>query len=70
MNALRNHVLHEMAQLDIKSLLALQSIVAALKKPILPSYQRGIGAAKCRKALAGLQNCLSQTIIEERDDRL
>jgi hypothetical protein len=70
MNALRNHVLHEVALLGIKSLLTLQSIVSALKKPVAPSSQRGPGAASCRKALAGLNNSLSQTIIEEREDRL
>ncbi len=71
MNTLRNHVLHEVALLDIKSLLTLQSIVSALKKPVVaPCSQRGTGAASCRKALAGLNNSLSQTIIAEREDRL
>ncbi|SJM88958.1 hypothetical protein CRENPOLYSF2_10006 [Crenothrix polyspora] len=70
MNTLRNPILQEVAQLDIKSLLTLQSIVAALKKTTVSSYQRGTGAASCRKALAGLQDSLSQTIIEEREDRL
>lgn len=72
MNTLRNHVLHEVEQLDVKSLLALQSIVAALKTPAtaISHCQRGVGAARCRNALAGLKISLSQTIMEAREDRL
>ncbi len=72
MNALRNHVLQEVAQLDLKSLLALQSIMAALKKPITVTSRkkRGVAAARCRQLLANLPGSLSQAIHEERDDRV
>lgn len=73
MNALRNHVLHEVAQLDLKSLLALEPLLAALKKPTLRSLstaKRGVAAARCRQILANLQGNLSQTIHEEREDRV
>jgi hypothetical protein len=53
MNALRNQLLHEVAHLDIKSLLILQSIVTTLKKSPTDHYQKGgEGAARCRKTLA------------------
>ena len=58
MNALRNHVLHEVAQLDLKSLLALEPLLAALKKPTmrtLSTPKRGIAAARCRQILANLK---------------
>lgn len=65
MNALRNQLLHEVAQLDIKSLLALQSIVTALKKPSADHDQQGgEGAVRCRNALADQKNSLSQIITE------
>lgn len=72
MNALRNHVLQEVAQLDLKSLLAIQSVMDALKKPVTISSRkkRGVAAARCRQILAKLPGNLSQTIHEEREDRV
>lgn len=73
MNTLRNHVLHEIAQLDIQSLLALEPLLAALKKPTVHSFstpKRGVAAARCRQILANLKGNLSQTIQEEREDRV
>lgn len=73
MNALRNHLLHEIAQLDIQSLLALEPLLAALKKTSVHSLsvpKRGVAAARCRQILANLKGNLSQTIQEEREDRV
>ncbi|QQZ28842.1 hypothetical protein HMY34_08800 [Thiothrix subterranea] len=72
MNALRNHVLQEVARLDLKSLLAIQSVMDALKKPTTVSIhnKRGVAAARCRQILAKLPGSLSQTIHEEREDRV
>lgn len=72
MNALRNHVLQEVAELDLKSLLALQAIMAALKKPatVINRKKRGVAAARCRQLLANLPSSLSQTIHEAREDRV
>ncbi|OGT87542.1 MAG: hypothetical protein A2286_01740 [Gammaproteobacteria bacterium RIFOXYA12_FULL_61_12] len=72
MNALKNHVLHEVAQLDNESLLVLQPLLVALKRPSIATAQhkRGIAAARCRQVLANLKGDLSQTIHEEREDRV
>jgi hypothetical protein len=72
MNALRNYVLHEVTQLDMKSLVALQSIMAALKRPMTPvvPLKRGVAAAHCREVLNNLKGNFSQIIMEEREDRM
>nr|VFJ72766.1 MAG: hypothetical protein BECKFW1821C_GA0114237_103710 [Candidatus Kentron sp. FW] len=72
MNTLRNHMLHEVTQLDIKSLMALQSMMAALKKPASPVVvqKRGAAAAHCRRVLGNMKGNLSETIMEERAERL
>ena len=72
MNVLRNQILHDIAELDIKSLLVLQPMLTALKKkPASTSpKKRGVAAARCRQTLSGLKGNLSQTIIKEREDRL
>lgn len=72
MNALRNHVLQEVARLDLKTLLAIQAVMDALKKPATMSSRskRGVAAARCRQILAKLPGSLSQTIYEEREDRV
>ncbi len=71
MNALRSHILDEVAQLDIKSLMALQNLLAALKKTAPVSKNNaGAGAKLARKALANLSHNLSQTVMKDREDRL
>nr|VFK11015.1 MAG: hypothetical protein BECKLPF1236A_GA0070988_1004711 [Candidatus Kentron sp. LPFa]VFK30462.1 MAG: hypothetical protein BECKLPF1236C_GA0070990_101115 [Candidatus Kentron sp. LPFa] len=71
MNALRSHVLHEVTQLDIENLMALRSMMTALKKPISPIAQkRGVAAAHCRRALGNMEGNLGKAILEEREERL
>jgi hypothetical protein len=71
MNALRSHILDEVAQLDIRSLMALQNLLIMLKKPIETSKKNsGEGAMLARKALMNLSNNLSQTIMDDREDSL
>jgi len=71
MNALRSHILDEVVQLDIKSLIALENILIVLKKTAPTSETHlGSGARLARKILANLSHSLSQTIIEEREERL
>ena len=72
MNALRTHLLQEVAQLDLKSLMALQSVMSALKKPITITSRkkRGVAAARCRQLMANLPGSLSQAIHEEREERV
>ncbi len=72
MSALRNQILHEVAELDIKSLQALQPILTALKRKSgsTTHQKRGVSAARCRQTLSNLKGSLSQIIIEEREERL
>lgn len=71
MSALRNQVLHEVAQLDIKSLQLLQPILSALKQKTAHSVtkKRGVAASQCRKTLSSLEGSLGETILQEREDR-
>lgn len=71
MNGLRKHVLHEVTQLDIKSLVAVHSVVEALKKTTsVATQKRGIGAARCREVLSNIKDNLGKVIVEEREDRV
>jgi hypothetical protein len=71
MNALRSHILDEVAQLDITSLMALQNILILLKKTTPTSKKNsGEGAMLARKALMNISHSLSKTIMEDREDRL
>ncbi|MEN9503196.1 MAG: hypothetical protein RI964_2481 [Pseudomonadota bacterium] len=70
MNALRNQVLQEIALLDLRELLALQPVLAVLrkaKKTVIS--RRGNGALAARQALSGLQTNLSDAVREDREDR-
>jgi len=72
MNVLRNQILHEVAELDVKSLLALQPILEVLKRKPESSFpgKRGVAAAHSREILAGLKGGLSEFVAKERKDRL
>lgn len=71
MNALKSQVLQEVALLNVRELLALQPILAALKKAKkTTTSRRGNGAAHARQALSGLKTSLSDAVCEDREDRL
>jgi hypothetical protein len=71
MNALRSQVLQEVALLDVRELLVLQPMLAALKKAKKTvTNRRGNGAAHARQALSWLKTSLSDAVHEDREDRL
>jgi len=71
MNELRNHVLREVAKLDLKGLQALEPVLEALVKARgVTVTARGNGAARSRKTSSNLDTNLSQAVIEGREDRL
>ncbi|VFN00272.1 MAG: hypothetical protein BECKG1743D_GA0114223_105091 [Candidatus Kentron sp. G] len=61
-------MLHEVTELDIKDLMALRPMMAALKEPAysVAVRKRGAAAAHCRQVLGNMGGNLSETIREER----
>ncbi len=71
MNTLRSHILEEVEQLDIKSLLVLKNLLSILKVSTLKSNSHlGSGAKLSRQALVNLSQELSQAVMDDREDRL
>lgn len=71
MSELRNHVLREVAKLDLKGLQALEPVLEALVKARAASLTtRGGGAARSREVLSSLNTSLSDAVMKDREDRL
>lgn len=71
MNVLRNQVLQEVALLDVRELLALQPVLAALKNVRKTTPDKyGSGAARARRALSAMQSSLADAVREDREERL
>lgn len=71
MSELRNHVLREVAKLDLKELQTLEPVLEALlRSRPAPSAATGRGAARSREALSSLTTRLSDAVTADRADRL